>query len=75
MASIETGRISEASSGKMGDQRAQEVGPERLGLGLADVDADDLAAAGLVDGVGDHDALSDDAAAVSDLLDLAVDNR
>ena len=36
-------------------QRAQELGPERLRLGLADVDAEDLAAPGLVHAVGDHD--------------------
>ena len=39
------------------DQAAQELAPERLGLGLADVEADDLAAAGLVHAVGDHHAL------------------
>ena len=40
------------------DQTAQELAPERLGLGGADVQADDLAPAGLVDGVRDHDALA-----------------
>ena len=54
------------------DQRAQEVGPERLGLGLADVDAEDLAPARLVHAVGDHHALVDHAAAVPDLLGLAI---
>jgi hypothetical protein len=32
-----------------GAQATQELAPERLGLGLADVDPDDLAAAALVD--------------------------
>jgi hypothetical protein len=36
-----------------GDERAQEVAPEALGLGRADVEADDLPPAGLVDGVRD----------------------
>ena len=37
--------------------------------------ADDLAAAGLVDGVGDHHALALNAAAGADLLDLRVDEQ
>ena len=37
---------------------AQELGPERLGLGLADVEAEDLAPAGLVHAVGDHQRLA-----------------
>ena len=53
----------------------EELAPERLGLRLADVEADDLAPAGLVDGVRDHDALARDAAAVADLLDLGVDEQ
>jgi hypothetical protein len=57
------------------DERPEELAPERLGLGGADVQADDLAPAGLVDGVGDHDALARDAAAVADLLDLGVDEQ
>src|SRR3954453_1461588 len=57
------------------DERAQELAPERLGLGLTDVQADDLASAGLVDGVRDHDRLARDAAAVADLLDLGVDEQ
>src|SRR4051812_8709594 len=57
------------------DERAQELAPERLGLGLTDVQADDLASAGLVDGVRDHDRLARDAAAVADLLDLRVDEQ
>jgi hypothetical protein len=32
------------------DQSAQQAGPERFGLGLADIDAEHLAAAGLVSG-------------------------
>src|SRR5215216_3676650 len=38
------------------DQRAEELPPERLGLGRTHVQADDLALAGLVDAVGDHRA-------------------
>ena len=45
------------------DQGPQELGPERLGLGLADVEADDLAATGLVDGMGDDHSLALHAAA------------
>ena len=40
-----------------GAQAAQELAPERLGLGLTDVDADDLPAAGLVNAVGGHQRL------------------
>jgi len=40
-----------------GAQPAQELPPERLGLGLTDVQADDLTAAALVDAVGDHQRL------------------
>ena len=54
-------------------ERAHELTPERRGLGLADVDPEDLAAARLVNAVGDHDRLADDPAAVSDLLDLRVE--
>jgi hypothetical protein len=43
------------------DQRPQELAPERLGLRGADVQADDLAPARLVDGVRDHHALARDA--------------
>jgi hypothetical protein len=57
------------------DQRAQELGPERLGLGLADVDREDLAAARLVDAVGDHQRLVDHPPAVADLLDLRVQEQ
>src|SRR3954447_26276448 len=57
------------------DERSEELAPERLGLGVADVQTDDLPAPGLVDGVRDHDALARDAAAVADLLDLGVDEQ
>jgi hypothetical protein len=58
-----------------GDQRAQELRPERLGLRGADVQADDLAAPGLVHGVRDNDGLALHAPAVADLLDLGVDEQ
>src|SRR6266540_4230991 len=54
------------------DKSAQEAAPERLGLGLADVERDHLAVAGLVDAVGEHQCFADDTAAVADLLDLRV---
>ena len=54
------------------DQAAQEAAPERLGLGLADVEADHLPVAGLVHGIGEHQRLADDAPAVADLLDLRI---
>lgn len=57
------------------DQAAQEVGPKRLGLGLTDVDREDLAAAGLVGAVRDHQCLVDHAAAVADLLDLRIEEQ
>ena len=57
------------------DEAAEEVGPERLGLGLADIDREDLAPAGLMDAVGDHQRLVDHAAAVADLLDLGVQEQ
>jgi hypothetical protein len=55
------------------DQSAEEAAPESLGLALADVDADHLAVARLVDGVGEHERLRYDAAAIADLLDLGVE--
>ena len=58
-----------------GDQAAQELAPERLGLGLADVEADDLAPAGLVHAVGDDHALVHHPPAGADLLDLGVDEQ
>ena len=57
------------------DQAREELGPERLGLGLADIDAEDLAPAGLVHAVGDHQRLVDHPAAVADLLDLGVQEQ
>jgi hypothetical protein len=57
------------------DEATEELAPEGLGLRGADVEADDLAPAGLVDGVGDHDALACHAPAVADLLDLGVDEQ
>jgi hypothetical protein len=54
------------------DEAAEELGPERLGLGLADVDGEDLAPPGLVDAVRDDQRLAANAAAVADLLDLGV---
>ena len=55
-----------------GDQASEELGPERLGLGLADVDREDLAPAALMHAVGDDERLVDHAAAVADLLNLGV---
>ena len=57
------------------DQAAQNVAPERLGLSLADVEADDLAASGLLDTMRDDHALVDDAPAGAALLDLGVDEQ
>ena len=53
-------------------QRAQKRDPVGLGLDLADVQADDLPATGLVDRVGDHECLGVDVPAVADLDDLGV---
>jgi hypothetical protein len=58
-----------------GHQRAHEVGPERFGLGGADVQADDLPPAGLVHAVGDDHALALHPASVADLLDLRVEEQ
>jgi hypothetical protein len=58
-----------------GQQRAQELGSEGLGLGLADVEGEDLPPAALVHAVGVHDRFADDAAAVPDLLDRGNTNR
>lgn len=55
-----------------GHQIAQELDPEGLCLGLADVDPDHLPAASLVNGIGDHQRLGAHAAAVSDLQVLGV---
>jgi hypothetical protein len=54
------------------DQRAQERAPERLRLGLADVEGYHLPVTGLVHAVGKHQCFAHDAAAVADLLDLGV---
>jgi hypothetical protein len=54
------------------DQAAQEGAPERFRLGLADVERDHLAVAGLVHTVGQHQRFPHDPAAVADLLDLRV---
>src|SRR3954451_3430076 len=55
--------------------KPQNLRLERLGLGLADVNREDLAPAGLVDGVGDGQRLVDHAAAVADLFDLRVEEQ
>ena len=55
------------------DERAQEAAPESLRLALPDVEPDHLPVAGLVHPVGEDEALADDAATVSDLLDLRVE--
>jgi hypothetical protein len=54
------------------DQAAQERRPERLGLGLADIDREDLAPPGLVDAVSDHQRCVYEASAGADLLDLGA---
>jgi len=58
-----------------GHQPAQELAPEGLGLGLADIESDDLPPAGLVHAVGHDHALAHHASAVSDLLDLGVEEE
>jgi hypothetical protein len=55
-----------------GAQRPQEAPPERFGFGFADVDADDLPAAGLMDAVGDDQRLVADPARLADPLHLGV---
>jgi len=57
------------------DQSAEKLARERLRLALAAVEPDHLAAAALVHGVRDHEALAHDAAAVSDFLHLASSQR
>ena len=57
------------------DEASEELGPERLGLGLADVDREDLAPPGLMHAVRDDQRLGDDAAAVADLLHLGVQEQ
>jgi hypothetical protein len=55
-----------------GAQAAEELAPVRLGLGLTHVQADDLAAAALVDAVGDHQRLVPDPAGFADPFHLGV---
>jgi len=54
-------------------QLAQELGPERLRLDLAQVEADHLAPACLVHGVGDHERLRADVALVAHLQLLRIE--
>ena len=54
------------------DQAAEELAPERLGLGRAHIQADDLPLAGGVHAVGDHQGVVLDPTAGADLLDLGV---
>ena len=56
-----------------GQETAQELAPEGLGLGLADVDADHLAASRLVHAVGDHERLVTHAAALAHALHLGIE--
>jgi hypothetical protein len=56
-------------------QASEERGPKGLGLGLADVDREDLAAAGLMDAVRDHQRLVDHPTAGADLLDLGIQEQ
>lgn len=58
-----------------GDERSEELRPERFGLRGADVQADDLATPAFMNGVRDHDALTGDAAAGADLLVFASTSR
>src|SRR4029077_7992909 len=55
------------------DQATEEAAPERFRLGLADIEADHLAIAGLVDAVGEHERLAHDTATVANLLDLGIE--
>jgi hypothetical protein len=55
-----------------GPEAAQKLRPERLGLDLAEVQADHLAATGVMHGGGDDEGLGDHAAAVADLQMLGV---
>jgi hypothetical protein len=54
------------------DQAAQDLAPERLGLGRADIDTDNLPLATGVHAVGDHQRAVLDPPAGADLLDLGV---
>jgi hypothetical protein len=55
-----------------GPQAAEELPPEALGLGLAEVQADDLTAAAVVDAVRDHQRLVPDPTRLTHALDLGV---
>jgi hypothetical protein len=57
------------------DQAARELPPEGLGLRLADIEPDHLAAARVVHALCDHQALAPHPAAVADLLDLGASHR
>jgi hypothetical protein len=57
-----------------GDEAAEEVAPEALRLRLADVEADHLAATGLVHAIGDHERFLADAAGLADTLDFRVES-
>jgi len=58
-----------------GHQAAQELAPERLGLGLAHVQPEDLPPPGLVHTMGDHHAPVHHPPAVPDLLHLGIDEQ
>ena len=55
-----------------GDERAQELAPEGLALGLAHIGAEDFPASALVHPVGHHQGLPADAARFSHLLHPGV---
>jgi hypothetical protein len=55
-----------------GAERPQEAAPERLGLGLPDVQTDHLSPAGLVHAVGDHQRLVAHPTRLADPLHLGV---
>jgi hypothetical protein len=55
-----------------GAQAAEELAPEALGLGLADVQADHPAAAAVVHAVGDHQRLVPDPTRLAHALNLGV---
>jgi hypothetical protein len=57
------------------DQSSEKGGPERLGLGLADIDREDLAPPRLVNTVRDDERLIDYPPASADLLDLGVQKQ
>jgi hypothetical protein len=57
------------------DQSSEKGGPERLGLGLADIDREDLAPPRLVNTVRDDERLIDYPPASADLVDLGVQKQ